>query len=298
MLVKEPSTFVISITCFDENDRFDPEAQRKHFRRLVAAGIGAYIGGGGSGEGFVMSDEDYKQLLQIGKEELKGKTGFRFMGHEPRSAQEYIKLCNLAKHYDFDAMQIYSLDMGHGAKPDDRLLETYFRDILDEVKAPAVLSSHMAAGYFIPIPVIKRLVDEYKQIIGLNLTNPDVMYTQTLREELGDRVQMHCGPTYQAMNFLSMGCTGHLSSEANLIPKTATSLYKHYKANDLDKSLETFNLIMKVMQHCMPAKAALKILGQPGMKVRRPRLDPTPDRLKSIEEWLKKLNIKEIEGIK
>lgn len=297
MTVKNPSTFVISITCFDEQNRFDAQAQRKHFRRLVAAGIGAYVGGGGSGEGFVMSDEDYKQLLQVAKEELKGKVPLRFMGHEPRSAEAYIKLCKLAKNYAFDAMQIYSLDMGHGGHPDERTLETYFRDILDEIKEPAVLSSHMAAGYFIPIPVIKRLVHDYKQIIGLNLTNPDLQYTQTLREDIGDRVEMHCGPTWQAMNFLSMGCTGHLSSEGNLVPKTAMSIYHHYKKGDLDKTLEAFNLEMTVMQHCMPAKAALRLLGQPGMTVRKPRLDPTPERVKSIEEWLKKLDIKNIEGI-
>ena len=49
------STFVISITPFTEGGAFDEAAIRGHLRRLAAAGIGVYLGGGGSGEGYVLT---------------------------------------------------------------------------------------------------------------------------------------------------------------------------------------------------------------------------------------------------
>ena len=39
-----PSTFVISITPFDAAGRIDEPGMRAHLRRMVAAGIGVYIG--------------------------------------------------------------------------------------------------------------------------------------------------------------------------------------------------------------------------------------------------------------
>ena len=44
------STLVISITPFDEDERFDAEAFRSHCRRMADGGVGTYVVGGGSGE--------------------------------------------------------------------------------------------------------------------------------------------------------------------------------------------------------------------------------------------------------
>ena len=50
---------------------------------MAAAGIGVYLGGGGSGEGYVLSADEARRLLQIGVEELKGKVPVRAMGVDP-----------------------------------------------------------------------------------------------------------------------------------------------------------------------------------------------------------------------
>ena len=62
----------------------DEVALRGHLRRMAAAGIGVYLGGGGSGEGYVLSPDETRRLLQIGVEELQGKVPVRAMGVEPR----------------------------------------------------------------------------------------------------------------------------------------------------------------------------------------------------------------------
>ena len=54
---------------------------RRHLRRMAAAGVGVYLGGGGSGEGYVLAPEEARRLLAIGVEELKGKVPVRVDGH-------------------------------------------------------------------------------------------------------------------------------------------------------------------------------------------------------------------------
>ena len=82
----KPSTFVISITPFDAAGNLDEGAFRSHLQRLAASGIGVYVGGSGSGEGYTLTGQESRRLLEIAVEELKGKVPVRAMGVEPRLA--------------------------------------------------------------------------------------------------------------------------------------------------------------------------------------------------------------------
>src|ERR1700749_4571559 len=106
---RNAAVFTISITPFDKNGRFDEEAFRGHMRRFAAAGMGTYVGGGGSGEGYTLADAEMKRVVEIAVEELKGKVPVRAMGKEPRTAKEMIDFSLMAKDAGVDAIQIYSL---------------------------------------------------------------------------------------------------------------------------------------------------------------------------------------------
>ena len=49
--------FTISITPFAADGTIDEAALRRHLRKLGDAGIGVYVGGGGSGEGYTLSQD-------------------------------------------------------------------------------------------------------------------------------------------------------------------------------------------------------------------------------------------------
>jgi len=296
-----PSTLVISITCFTEDGGFDPEAQRVHFRRLAEAGIGVFFGGGGSGEAYTLTKDEYKQLTQIAVEELKGKVPCRVMGVEPRSAEGMIELYELVKPYGVDGMQVYSLDAGHGRGIDNRVLETYFRDILEvATDIPCILSSHQSVGYWIPIPMLKSLCADYPQITGINATNPDIRYITQVRQELGDRVELHVGGPMQGLTCLSLGGQGYLSHEGNLTPKLCVSVIDHYKAGDMSACFAAFGHLLSVFDKIAPlggAKTFLKELGLRGGPPRKPRLPVTEDRLPEVRRLIDELQIKAIEGV-
>lgn len=302
-MVKNPSTHVISITCFDEQDRFDAEAQRLHFRRMVAAGIGVYVGGGGSGEAYNLSKEEFRQLLQVGKEELKGKVPFRVMGVEPRSAKEMVELYHVVQPYEPDAMQVYSLDIGHSGKPNPQELETYFRDALEQIPMACVISSHQSVGYTLPVPLLKKLVADYKQVIGINATNSDVRYIAELAAEI-KTVELHVGGPMQALICLAVGGHGYLSSEGNLVPKLCMRVIEQYKMGVIEPFFSSYATLLQIFRHNSQAasisgvKAALAVMGLPGGYPRRPRLPLAEARVKEVANWTKELRIAEIEGLK
>src|SRR4029077_83073 len=127
-----PSVHVISQTVFFENGEIDYDGCRAHWQRLKEAGVGVYIGGGGSGSGHSLLRDEVDQLLKAAAEELRGHVPVRAMGVEPRTAHQMIDLVKMSEANGMEGVQIYSLDMGHGGQPGRNVMERYYDDVLSE----------------------------------------------------------------------------------------------------------------------------------------------------------------------
>jgi 4-hydroxy-tetrahydrodipicolinate synthase len=298
-----PSTHVISLTPFDEHDRFDAEAFRRHLGRLREAGIGVYVGGGGSGEGYTLTRDEVQAILHIAAEELNGHVPVRAMGVEPRSAKEMLDLGAMVAEAGIEAMQVYSLDAGHGRMPRPDELETYFCDILDDLPVKAVLSTHQSVGYWLQIDALKRIVERYDNVIGINVTNPDITYLVRVIDAVGDRIEVHVGGAMQGLTVLALGGNGFLTSEGNLAPKLTQSVIDHWIAGRYAEAHDAFAKVlrlytaMSVVGGVSGTKAALNQLGLPGGYPRKPRLPVPPEWESRIARILDEHDIRGTEGL-
>src|SRR4029079_19594113 len=168
------STYVISLTPFAADESLDEVALRAHLRRLADAGIGVFSGGGGAGEAYTLDPYEARRVLEIGVEELRGRVPVRAMGVEPRSAREMIAYATVAADVGVDALQVYSLDVGHGNRPRSDELRRYLSDVLDAVTLPVVLSSHFSVGYALPPDLVAELAQQHDGIIGVNCSHDDL----------------------------------------------------------------------------------------------------------------------------
>lgn len=298
-----PSTLVISLTPFDEHDRLDVDAFRAHLRRMRDAGIGVYVGGGGSGEGYTLTPAETLTVLRTAAEELNGHVPGRAMGVEPRSAKEMLELAAVVADAGLDSMQVYSLDTGHGRMPRADELETYFCDILDELPVKAVLSTHQSVGYWLQVDALRRLVDRYDNIIGINVTNPDIAYLIRVIDAVGDRIEIHVGGAMQGLTALALGANGFLTSEGNLAPRLTQSVIDRWVAGDLTGAADAFARVLRLyaamagVGGVSGTKAALNQLGLPGGYPRKPRLAVSPEWDARIRDILLEHDIRGVEGL-
>jgi 4-hydroxy-tetrahydrodipicolinate synthase len=279
LTVGEPSTFACVITTFDESGAFDELAMADHLARIGRAGVGVYLGSSSPGEGYSLSLEETERLYAVGVRTLRGVVQVRAMGVEPRSAAEMLKLVRLAERHELDAMQLYCLDLGHSNRPSETELERYFRDVLDEMRIPALLSSHIFGGYAIPIAMIGRLLNDYPFLIGINCTNPDLKYLTRVLEVAKGRADVHVGGAMQALTVLAMGGQGFLSSEANLAPELCQAVIRGFRDRDMPLMFDSYDQLIRLFAANQSAtgsvrwtKAALKVIGRPGWTFRRPLL--------------------------
>jgi 4-hydroxy-tetrahydrodipicolinate synthase len=295
------STFVISITPFDALGAIDETALRGHLRRLAAAGIGVYVGGGGSGEGYTLSRDDNARIFAIAAEELKGKVPVRAMGVEPRTAAQMIDFLTVAKAAGVEAAQVYSLDVGHGHAPTNAELETYFAEVIDAAQIPLVLSTHQSVGYRIEPQLIVDLARSPK-VVGVNCTHPDLGYLAAIVDGVAGAKDVHVGGPMQALTALALGAQGYLASEGNLAPRLCVSVIERYKQGDMAGMMDAFAKVIRLSTGLYGnggirvTKAVLNHLGLPGGFPRKPRLPVREERLTRALTVVEGLNLGELEG--
>jgi 4-hydroxy-tetrahydrodipicolinate synthase len=299
---KRYQSFTISITPFTEDGAIDESAVRAHLKRLGAAKIGVYVGGGGSGEGYTLALEETQRLLTIAVEELKGVTPIRAMGVEPRTARQMIDFLTMAKATGVEAAQVYSLDVGHGHTPTPRELDAYFDEVLTAIDMPLVLSTHQSVGYVIPAPVIVALYERHPQLIGLNISHQDPNYLRALIDALADRVDICVGGPHQGPLALALGGQGFLSSEGNLAPKLCMGVIEAARTGDNARYLELFGKLMRLFMALYGnggirvTKAVLNALGLPGGYPRKPRLPVDDEALGRAMAVVDEIGLAAIEG--
>jgi 4-hydroxy-tetrahydrodipicolinate synthase len=64
-----PIMFSMVVTPMDEDGRLDEPGIRAHLQRMIDAGVGVYLGSGGSGEGHALTIEELGRLYRIGVDE-------------------------------------------------------------------------------------------------------------------------------------------------------------------------------------------------------------------------------------
>jgi 4-hydroxy-tetrahydrodipicolinate synthase len=298
------STFVVSLTPFTESGDLDEPGLAAHLERLGAAGIGVYLAGSGSGEGYTLSRDERRRVFDIGVDVLSGRVPLRAMGVEPRTAAEVITLAEDALAAGLDATQVYSLDLGHGYVPTADEMSTYLRTVLDHAPGDLVLSTHQSVGYHYPPARIGELLDAYPRVVGVNVTHPELTYVAEVLDAVAGRADVHVGGPVHAVGALALGAQGYLSSEGNLAPRLCVSLIERFDADDRDGAARVHREVLQVFEATQAlggivgAKAALRALGMPGGWPRPPRLPVSPERAQPLVDTLVALGLDSSEGLR
>lgn len=301
---RQRSTFVVSLTPFTEGGDLDESALRAHLRRLGTSGIGVYLAGSGSGEGYTLSRDERRRIFEIGVEALAGRVPVRAMGVEPRTAAEAIELADDAVAAGLDATQVYSLDLGHGYVPTPDEMETYLRAVLERAPGALVISTHQSVGYHYPPALLAELVGEHERIVGVNMTSNDLTYVAEVIGAVDGRVDVHVGGPMHALRALALGAQGYLSSEGNLAPRLCVSLIDEYDRGDHDGAARAHGTIMQLfaatqrLGGIVGAKAALQSLGAAGGWPRLPRLPVDAERARPLIELITAIGLDRSEELR
>ena len=304
MVTKRPlSVFCCTITPFDEQRNLDEAAIAVHVERLATAKVGIAVGTESPGEGHSLSLEETERFYGLVKERAAGRVPVIGMGCEPRNAKEYLQLVRIGESVGMDAMQLYSVDYGHGNLPVDKELDAYFRTLLEHTSIPARLSSHFSVGYNIPLRVLGGLLDDYPHIEAIHCISPNLKYLRAVIELADGRADVLVGGPDQVLPALSLGGQGFLDSTcALLMPRTSRAIIDSYERGDLAAMHAAYEKVFAVSMinrwiGPRTVKEAVSIVGLPGGHLRPPYLPLDDDERQLMADIIKDAEIPEVEGL-
>lgn len=275
-----PLMFSMIVTPMDDLGRIDEAGVRAHCARMVGAGVGVYIGSGGSGEGHALELRELARLYEIGVDACKGRVPVYCNPPESRSANEMLAKSRAAIAAGADLVQYYQLDSGHGRQPPLAEQEMYFRDLLEQIDHPTGISIHQAVGYLAPASLVIRLCADYPHIKVINIPfGPEMNYLVQLQENVRDDIKIYVG-MHNILSGLAMGAWGAQVTETNQIPNLCQSVIDHFMAGRIDQAASAYASVLRVTDviglgravSSDGPKAALKALGFDVGGPRHPRV--------------------------
>jgi 4-hydroxy-tetrahydrodipicolinate synthase len=299
------TAFCMSATPFAADGSVDGPALRQHLRRLVAEGVGVYLGSGGAGEGHALSLDELALVYEIGVAECKGRVPVYANPPEPRTASAIAGPIALAVQAGVDVVQVYAPDPGHGMRPTEAELEAYYVDVLSGYSHPTALSVHSVLGYVATANLIARVCERFEQVVAINLIGVSGQYVVDLRDRLRPDIRLYV-PLTALPEGLLLGADGFLGAEANVLPTTCKALIDAFTRSDHRAARAPYRDLVRFSQvvgRWAPStarwvKMALRVLGLPGGAggLRKPYLMPGDDDLGAMRDALGRLGIAELDA--
>lgn len=296
---KDLSVLVMAMMIWDERGKLDEAGFRKHLGRIRDGGASVFLGSSASGDGFAMSPEEWDRALAIAAEELKGRTGFRVMGYEPRSLEEVQRFVRLVEPHKPDALQIYALDLGHSVYPTKAELEIYYETILGGTDLNIVLSFFDTLGAQLHLDLIEKLAAKYGNLVGFVYSGRDPFLLTDVAMRLRDRLILHTAGPWNLLALLTLGGNGYMGFEGNICPELVSGVVDAFGAGDMEKLKSSYEKLIRLSGLHRPysgssgraVKPMLNKLGLPGGFLRPPRLPVAPDIVEKLTQETLKLDL-------
>ena len=220
------------VTCFDEKGNYDEKRQRNVTSCLIDRGVHGLYLTGSTGEGFLMTPDERKKVVEDVIDETRGR--LPVIVHVGAIATGISS--DLAKHAEKAGADAVSSVPPFYWKFSEAQMFNYYRDISESVNIPMVVYNIALAGA-VGFNFIKSLAG-IEKVQGIKYTLSTKFEILRIKEEIGKDFVVYSGTDEMAMAGLSFGADGIIGSFYNLIPEPFIDIYRAVKAGDLHTAQE------------------------------------------------------------
>ncbi|MGV3650272.1 MAG: dihydrodipicolinate synthase family protein [Devosia sp.] len=218
------------VTPFDENEAFDAARMRKVVDFLVERGVDGLYVTGSTGEAFMMSPDERKEVLEVVIDQVAGRVPV--IAHVGAiSTHHSIELARHAERIGADALS--SVPPFYWGFSQDQIL-AYYTDITAATGLPMCAYNVPLAGLF-GFDMIKRLA-EIPGVEGIKYTASTHHDIMRIKAEIGPDFILYSGADEMAMSGLAFGADGLIGSFYNAIPEIFLAIYAAMQAGDLERA--------------------------------------------------------------
>lgn len=280
------------VTPFKDDLSIDWEGIEKLAAHLQSSGHDGIVVNGTTGEAPTTSDEEKIEIIKVVKRATGGKLKV-VAGAGNNETSHSIEQAEMAAKAGADGLLVVT---PYYNKPPQAGIEAHFRAMADATDIPVMMYDIPGrTGVPIEPDTICRLA-EHKNIVALKDAKGDVASTSWVIKRSG--IPVYSGDDILNLPLLSVGAVGFVSVCGHTVGPRLRAMLDHWLNGDSTKALQIHQELLPVYtgtfrtQGAILTKAALKMMGLPGGKVRLPLVDATESQISQLREDLKQGGVK------
>ena len=290
------------ITPFKEDGAIYETGLRNLVESLIESGVGGFYLTGSTGEGFLMTSDERKKVVEIVIEQtarrvpvivhvgtIDTKTAMDNAKHAYISGADAISSVP-PFYYRFEFGEIYN----------------YYKDLASAAPLPLVIYNIPATtGVEIGLPAITKLA-EIDNVMGIKYTSFNHYDMQRISEFNNGRITVFSGADEMCVSGLIMGAVGLIGSFYNLMPDLYVKIYKQVvEQKDIVSAQNNLLIANSIIQVVLKygsggaqvgIKPALKLIGIDCGTVRKPFKTLSNREIENMKQDL--LRVKEERNVK
>jgi 4-hydroxy-tetrahydrodipicolinate synthase len=259
--------FVVAVTPFSEDGKFDEAATRALVGTLIAEGADGLVLAGSTGEWFSMTDAERVELFRVAADEAKGRV-LLLAGISAIATPNAVHLALEAKRLGLDGALVlpppYIL-------PTERELLAFF-EAIDRVGLPLmVYNNPPRTGVNLDAKWLRKLM-AFKSVVALKESVKDIGQISDTLKQVGRELAVFSGIETYAIPSLQRGGAGVVAMAPNVLGARAIEFYRSAATGNWKRAIELQPAIDDLYAQMYGAgvnpyvvqKEAMRMLGRPG----------------------------------
>ncbi len=280
------------VTPFKDDLTIDWAGVEKIASHLQSSGHDGIVVNGTTGEAPTTSDEEKLEIIKVVKRATGGKVKV-VAGAGNNETSHSIEQAEMAARAGADGLLVVT---PYYNKPPQSGIESHFRAMADATDVPVMMYDIPGrTGVPIEPDTICRLA-EHKNIVALKDAKGDVASTSWVIKRSG--IPVYSGDDILNLPLLSVGAVGFVSVCGHTVGARLREMLDAWFSGNSSRALAIHQELLPVYtgtfrtQGAILTKAALKLMGLPGGKVRLPLVDATEAQISQLSEDLKQGGVK------
>ena len=280
------------VTPFKDDLTIDWAGVEKLASHLQSTGHDGIVVNGTTGEAPTTSDEEKLEIIKVVKRATGGKVKV-VAGAGNNETSHSIEQAEMAARAGADGLLVVT---PYYNKPPQAGIEAHFRAMADATDVPVMMYDIPGrTGVPIEPDTICRLA-EHKNIVALKDAKGDVASTSWVIKRSG--IPVYSGDDILNLPLLSVGAVGFVSVCGHTVGAMLREMLDAWFSGNSSRALAIHQELLPVYtgtfrtQGAILTKAALKLMGLPGGKVRLPLVDATEAQISQLREDLKQGGVK------
>tara|TARA_B100001173_G_scaffold57148_1_gene47812 strand:+ start:55 stop:984 length:930 start_codon:yes stop_codon:yes gene_type:complete len=229
------------ITSFNKDESINKEGIRKTINYLISEKVNGLYITGSTGETFLMSQDEKKQVIEIIVEEVNGRVPV--IAHIGSIGTKITtELGQYAEKIGVDALSALP-PFYYGFSNDE--IFSYYKDISNTTNLPITIYN-ISHAHLMDLDMLKRLA-AIKNVKGVKYTAPTHFNFNKIKKEVGENFKIYSGMDEMSLSGLISGADGIIGSFYNLMPEMFIDIYAKVKEGNINaakKIQEKINIII------------------------------------------------------